>query len=556
MIEKQLWYIITLGFGVLFAAGAFLNVMDIDSAQYAAMSMEMAQTGSFLQVFERGQDYLDKPPLLFWVSALVFKAVGFGNVAFRVVPILATLLAAYSVFRLGKLYHSTATGQVAALLFLSMYAVVLMNHDVRTDTMLTAFAITATAFLAIFYETRSLPALCVGFLSVGLAMLAKGPIGAVVPACAIGAQILYQRNFKILLRWEWLLGLLIVAVVLLPMLWGLYQQFDLHPEKTVLGRTGVSGLWFFFWEQSFGRITGQNVWRNDTDPLFFVHTYLWAALPWSLWIFPALGSDVKNMYQRKARQALFAGGLVLPLLALSQSGYKLPHYLNVLLPFAALITAQWLVSKQSILFKTRSTVFVIQLIINVLLILVGLFLVLWAFPENTAWALLIVGLGALVLGWIVRTHAWSLVGMVAGGALAMVVFGTLVNTQFYPEVLRFQTGSVVGQYVRERGHTDHFYYFTKSEGNAGIFPNSTDFYSHRVVPEIKSPSEINYFKRATVWVYTDVGGYADLQRAGLKCRVILSLDKYPATLLRLDFLNPQTRPQAVFRVYLLEVQTH
>ena len=554
MIKKQLWAVFAIGFGLLYAAGACLDVMDIDSAQYAAMSMEMAQTGSFLQVFERGQDYLDKPPLLFWVSAWVFKMIGFGNMAFRLVPVLSTLLAAYSIFRLGKLYYSTAVGQVAALIFGSMYAVILMNHDVRTDTMLTAFAITATAFLAIFYETRSLSALCVGFLSVGLAMLAKGPIGAVVPGCAVGAQVLYQRNFKVLLRWEWLLGLLIVAVLLLPMLWGLYQQFDLHPEKTVLGRRGVSGLWFYFWEQSFGRITGQNVWRNDTDPLFFLHTYLWAALPWSLWLWPALWVSVKNIFQQKAREALFTGGFVLPLLALSQSSYKLPHYLNVILPFAALLTARWLVLQHDNLLKPKSIIGVTQLIINALLVVVGLGLVLWAFPKNSVWALGIVGAGLLVFIWVMRTYDPSLARMLAGGVVSMVTFGVLVNTQFYPEVLRYQTGSVVGKYVRLHNHTDNFCFFTRSEGDAGVFPNSTDFYSHSVVPEIRSPSELSRFKRVNPWVYTDEKGYAELQKAGLKCKVILALDKYPATLLRLSFLNPATRSQAVFRVYLLEVK--
>ena len=34
------------------------------------------------------------------------------------------------------------------------------------------------------------------------------------------------------------------------MAWGLYEQFDLHPEKAVNGRSGVSGLWFFLWGHS------------------------------------------------------------------------------------------------------------------------------------------------------------------------------------------------------------------------------------------------------------------------------------------------------------------
>src|SRR6187549_2480350 len=46
----------------------FIDVMEIDAAQYAAIAREMADTGNYLQVYHRGQDYLDKPPLLFWIS--------------------------------------------------------------------------------------------------------------------------------------------------------------------------------------------------------------------------------------------------------------------------------------------------------------------------------------------------------------------------------------------------------------------------------------------------------------------------------------------------------
>ena len=45
----------------------FIDIMQIDAAQYAGISAEMAHTNSFLEVKEFQQDYLDKPPLLFWL---------------------------------------------------------------------------------------------------------------------------------------------------------------------------------------------------------------------------------------------------------------------------------------------------------------------------------------------------------------------------------------------------------------------------------------------------------------------------------------------------------
>ena len=37
----------------------FIDVMEVDAAQYASISMEMFQSKSYLQVFQHGQDYLD-----------------------------------------------------------------------------------------------------------------------------------------------------------------------------------------------------------------------------------------------------------------------------------------------------------------------------------------------------------------------------------------------------------------------------------------------------------------------------------------------------------------
>ena len=78
------------GFGVMLAAialvytvGAFVDVMEVDAAQYASISQEMLQTGEILQVHHRYQDYLDKPPLLFWLSSLSFWLFGVSNFTYK-----------------------------------------------------------------------------------------------------------------------------------------------------------------------------------------------------------------------------------------------------------------------------------------------------------------------------------------------------------------------------------------------------------------------------------------------------------------------------------------
>ena len=76
----------------VYGVGLFLDVMEVDAAQYASISGEMANTGEYLQVKSRGQDYLDKPPLLFWISSIWIKWFGPHNWAFKLSSFLFSIL--------------------------------------------------------------------------------------------------------------------------------------------------------------------------------------------------------------------------------------------------------------------------------------------------------------------------------------------------------------------------------------------------------------------------------------------------------------------------------
>ena len=53
--------------------------MDVDASQYASMAREMFESGNFLEIKDKHENYLDKPPLIFWLSCLSFKIFGISN---------------------------------------------------------------------------------------------------------------------------------------------------------------------------------------------------------------------------------------------------------------------------------------------------------------------------------------------------------------------------------------------------------------------------------------------------------------------------------------------
>ena len=281
------WGIITL-FTVVYIRGLFTLIYGIDASIYASISAEMSETGSYLQLFHKGNDYLDKPPLHFWLSSLSFKLFGINSFAYKLPSFLFTVLGAVSTYKLGKLLYSREIGKLSGLFFYASFAIMLINLDVRTDTILVGIIVFTLWQLISYVQTNNYLNFILGFIGIGLAMLAKGPIGLMVPVLALGTHFLIKREWNNIFKWQWMLGLVISGVVIAPMVWGLYQQFDLQPTKSFklasgMDGTGTSGIMFYFWDQSFGRITGSNQeWKNDSSKLFFIHTFLWSFLPWSI----------------------------------------------------------------------------------------------------------------------------------------------------------------------------------------------------------------------------------------------------------------------------------
>ncbi|MCS7035879.1 MAG: glycosyltransferase family 39 protein [Saprospiraceae bacterium] len=539
----------------VYLAGLGIDVMEVDAAQYASISMEMLQGGNWLQVQHRGADYLDKPPLLFWLSAVSFALFGLSNWAYKLPSVLAALLGVWSVYCFARLYYAAPTARWAAFILAASLGLMLICNDVRTDTLLLGFSACAVWQIAEYLESRRWRNLFLGFGAIGLAMLAKGPIGLVAPAFAVGGHLLLCGRWREVLRWEWLLGLIVVALLLAPMCWGLWQQFDLHPEKWVNGRQGVSGLRFFFWEQSFGRITGENVWKNDASAFFFLHVYLWAFLPWSLLLPWALVRAISATwtswrFEKKASWPEYysLAGFVLTFIALSLSRYKLPHYIFITLPWASVLVASALERGVGALPRW---LFGIGAVAGLLL---GWVIVLWAFPTASLFVWVPLGVGTLAWLWaFVRSaRALSAEGLTRLGVAAACLLGFVLNVHFYPQLLPYQYSRRAVAAAREAGlSADALCFFQMNH-------HSLDFYNGRIVPRHDDPADVIKLavqKGGPVGVFTTPTGKAALEQAGIPIEQAIELKHFHVAMLHARFLNPATRQGALQTLYFLKIHS-
>ena len=514
-----------------------LDVMDVDASQYASISMEMWQNKSFLQVFHRGNDYLDKPPLLLWFSSISMGLFGFNNFAYKLPSILVLILGIYSTFRFAKLYYTSTVALNAALLVAASNALFLVSNDVRTDGMLTGFTIFAVWQLSAFLKSKSKKAFLLAALGVGLAMLTKGPIALGILGLGLSAHLVIKKQWKEIFHVRWILFALIVLLILSPMLYGLYTQFDMHPEKEAYGLKGPSGILFYFYTQSFGRLTGDIYWDNNTGPFFFVGSILWDYQPLVLLFIPAFVWRFIALFKGdKQEEDITLFGFLLPFMALSASNYKLPHYVFPLLPFAAIIACSWINADKA--HQGVSWFLGMQKAIVLLYPIIAVLALIYFFDlktYSTLLALIPLSIGVYFLFKKKSEDSWAV------GLASMAAFlGIITSTYFYPNLLQYQSTSVAGKMVAKQDDGKLFH--------LGAHGHALDFYSR----QIAASYDRNTAKKGD-WIYTNEAGLERVKQDFESLILVKPLPHYHITILKPSFLLRSERQKILKTRYLVKL---
>lgn len=547
MSGKQFWQIIGIT-TIVYILGMGVNVMDIDAAQYASMSREMMESGSYLQVYEQGKDYLDKPPLVFWLAALSMKIFGVSNFAFKLPSLVFALLAIYSTYRFAQLFYDENIARLSALVLATSQALFLITNDCRTDTLLMGSVALTIWQLAAAFQTEKWQHFLFGFVGVAVGMLAKGPIALIIPALAFSAHFILKKDYKQFLRIEYLWGLVVVAIILLPMCIGLYQQFDAHPEKVIDGKTGTSGLRFYFWTQSFGRITGENKWHNAVYFTYLFEMMFWSFAPWVLYFIGGLISSMFSLFRKTGFLATWnhpeyitLGGFVLGYTSLATSNYQLPHYIFVVYPLAAVITARFL---NLVLFEQKD--WIGSKLINGLYWL--LVTAMWALPFIVM--LYVFPTGELPLSIMGFFAALFVISTIQKRQLLMAIVSTVLTLNlfasvfFYRQLLKYQEGSEVGRVIEYNNvNTNKFFVYNYP------LTHSLHFYARRIVQRKDSVQQVEIGD----WLLTDEKGLANLQAANFEMKYVETGNTFPVSNMTPHFLNAVTRSETVGQYFLVEI---
>lgn len=353
-----------------------VGLVDETEPLFAEAARQMVVTGDWITPYFNQETRFDKPPLIYWLMAIAYQIFGVNEWAVRLPSALsAIVLMGFVFFTLlyftvpqaansseSKEPESTWNiprkawfcaglgGAIAALNFQT----IAWGRIGVSDMLLSACM--GTALLAFFWGYASSNALptsenqlknpphstvltadtwyVIFYIFIALAILAKGPVGIVLPGLIIGSFAIYLGKVKEL--WQEikpLRGILILSIIALP--W----------YMLVILANGQTYIETFFGYHNFERFT--QVVNNHSEAWYFYFLVLLTGFaPWSIYLPIAIARLrfwKRSRWQNQPRAnhlglfALFWLSCIFIFFTVAVT--KLPSYILPALPAAALLVA-------------------------------------------------------------------------------------------------------------------------------------------------------------------------------------------------------------------------
>ena len=260
-----------------------LPMIGPDEPRYTEIAREMYQTGDWITPRLAGLHWFEKPALTYWLVATGFQLFGVSEFTARLPIALFSCFGVWLLFWFGQRLYTTRFGYLSAMALASSAIWIGFSRAATFDLPL-AVAM-ELALLAFFLWVREDKdwfwyACCFGM---GLAMLAKGLVGIVLPAAIIGLFLLLTRNLLTLLKRPQLL--LVGAVIFLATSATWYMPMFL--------RHGNEFWQEFFVAHHFQRFL-TNKFKHPQPFYFFTIIAILGCLPWSLVFVTQVAATIKR----------------------------------------------------------------------------------------------------------------------------------------------------------------------------------------------------------------------------------------------------------------------
>ena len=339
---------------------------DEDEPRNAGCAAEMIERGDWVTPYFNGEVRTHKPVLLYWLMMTAYGLLGVSEFSARSVSALLSVFTVLLTYDIGRRLFSQKVGLFAGGILTTTLMFTVAARAATPDATL-IFLVTAALAIYVAYApglhaktnshsgTAFFPtdwrAILAMYAVMGLAMLAKGPVGFVLPTAVIGMFLLIVRRAKPkegtsspswrgvqatlnpvhFLRTVLFMrpALLILAVLAVALPW--YILVTIRSE----------GVWTrgFFLEHNLGRAVG-SMENHSGGPWFYIVALMLGFFPWSIFFIPFLLDLVRSLRQESDERPakVFAVCWVCVIVGLfTVASTKLPSYVTPCYPGLALL---------------------------------------------------------------------------------------------------------------------------------------------------------------------------------------------------------------------------
>ncbi len=397
-----------------FKLGAF-SLYDAAETTYGEFIKQMRLTGDWITFHYNGEIIFDKPPLYYWLAAIMTYIFGFTEFAIRFWAALCGVLTVAATYFLGKSFYNKNVGFMAGLIVMTALQFLVQSRIAELDILLTLLI---TLTFLFFWQRKYL----LMYLCMALGMLVKGLIGVAIPGLAIFLFLVVQTFrsasagrskdlhyfFDLIKQLKIIPGIIIILAVGLP--WYLIEWL-IHGQEFLNFALG-----FLFLSRFQGVVSGH------PGPWYYYFLALtFGFFPWSHFLPYAL---TRTWKERLAKPELLSLCFIIPVfIVFSVAKTKLPNYVLPIYPFLAIMVARtWdeFMGKpetERLGFQNKKG----MVIANILLLIIAVLMI----------------IGFIILGtsnysgqyYDLMPHLKLLAGVLIGGSLISVIAFFLKNYQ-------------------------------------------------------------------------------------------------------------------------------
>jgi 4-amino-4-deoxy-L-arabinose transferase-like glycosyltransferase len=261
------------------------SLWDVDEGRNTTAAGEMRASRNWIVPTFNNRLRVDKPALLYWLQAAAYHFFGMNEFAARLPSALAALAAVLLCYELGRRMFSAAAGLCGGLIVASTPMFCAAARFANPDALLNCFTV-----LTFFLFWRGYPhARWWWFASLGaamgLAVLAKGPVGLVLPLAVMSLFLLWNREWRLFWNRKFLVGVGTFSVVALP--WYIFVAIETKAEF----------LQGFLLKHNWERLLSPME-NHRGSILYYPAVMILGFAPWSLFFGPAVWYSIWSTVSR------------------------------------------------------------------------------------------------------------------------------------------------------------------------------------------------------------------------------------------------------------------